>query len=158
MAVRRARGVVAERAPGPERTSVLLDTNVVLDVLLAREPWVEDATHLLDAIARGAIRGFIAAHAVTTVYYIVEHGRDRRTAVTAVSDLLQVLTVVPLASDDFHRALSLGLRDFEDAVQVAACLRAGADFLVTRNPRDFRGAPIAVRSPAEGRALIPGDG
>lgn len=74
-----------------------------------------------------------------------------------MNDLLQVVTVVPLASEDFYRALSLGLRDFEDAVQAAACLRAGAHFLVTRNARDFRGAPVAVRSPSEARALVPGN-
>ena len=88
------------------------------------------------------------------MHYIVERARDRATATTAVSDLLQVVNVVPLASEDFHRALALGLRDFEDAVQVAAGLRAGVQYLVTRTVRDFRGSPIDARSPAEAVAVI----
>lgn len=155
MAVKRRRPRALRSAPAAERTILLLDTNVILDVILAREPWIDDAAALLDAAARGAVLGLVAGHTITTVYYLVERARDRRTAITAVNDLLQVVAVVPLASADFHRVLSLGLRDFEDAVQAAACLRAGAHFLVTRNHRAFRGAPVAVRSPSEARALVP---
>ena len=133
---------------------LLIDTNVVLDVVLERRPWVEDASTLLDAIARGRAAGYIAGHAVTTVYYIVERERDRSVAGTAVSDLLDLLQVVPLGSDDFRRAIGLGLTDFEDAVQVAACLLVGASFLVTRNARDFKGAPVSPRSPGEILALL----
>ena len=136
--------------------AVLVDTNVVLDVVLRREPWAADAARLLDAVARGQLRGFVASHAVTTVHYLVERARDRTTAVTAVADLLAILTVVPLDGADFQRALALGLSDFEDAVQVAACLEAGADYLVTRNEKDFRGAPVTTRSAGEVLALLAG--
>jgi predicted nucleic acid-binding protein len=134
--------------------AVLLDTNVVLDVILARSPWAEDAVLLLDAIARGRAQGFIAGHAITTVHYIVERAKDRTTATTAVSDLLSLLSVVPLETADFARALALGLRDFEDAVQVAGCLKIGARYLVTRNPKDFKGAPVDLRSAGEVFALL----
>jgi predicted nucleic acid-binding protein len=133
-----------------------VDTNVVLDVILARAPWDVEAALLLDTIARGRAVGFVAAHTPTTIHYIVERAKDRVAAVTAVGDLLDLLDVVPLEAADFQRALALGLRDYEDAVQVAACLRVGADFLVTRNPRDFKGAPVATRSAGEVLALLTG--
>ena len=142
---------VAEGQAGPV---LLIDTNVVLDVVLERRPWVEDASALLDAIARRHAVGHVAGHAVTTVYYIVERARDRKVAGTAVSDLLDLLQVVPIGSDDFRRAIGLGLGDYEDAVQAAACLQVGADFLVTRNARDFKGAPVSSRSPGEILALL----
>ena len=138
----------------PASLSVLVDTNVVLDLILDRAPWADDASRLLDAIGNERLRGFIAGHAVTTVHYIVERERDRTRAATAVSDLLALLDVVSLESSDFQRALSLGLRDYEDAVQAAACLKVGATFLVTRNARDFKGTPVEVRSPAEVLALV----
>jgi predicted nucleic acid-binding protein len=157
---RRARQVRRASAAGRRTTpgglTVLVDTNIILDVVLAREPWVDDATRLLDAIAQGQARGWVAGHAVTTVYYVVDQARGRTAAVTAISDLLEILPVVPLASDDFRRALSLGLRDYEDAVQAAACLQVGAQFLVTRNARDFRGAPVTARSAGEVCALLGG--
>ncbi len=133
---------------------VLVDTNVVLDVVLARKSWVAEATDLLDRIARRELEGFVAAHAVTTVFYVVERERDRRTALTAVGDLLSIVGVAEVGIADFQRALTLGLKDFEDAVQVAASLRVGADFLVTRNARDYKGAPVAVKAPGELLALL----
>lgn len=140
--------------PAVRRPTLLVDTNVVLDVVLERAPWVGDATALFDVVARGQTPAFIAGHSVTTVHYIVERERDRRTATTAISDLLTLFPVVPLDTADFQRALALRLRDFEDAVQAVACLRVGVDFLVTRNPKDFRGAPVTLRAPGEVLALI----
>lgn len=132
-----------------EPTRVLVDTNVVLDLVLARVPHDLEAALLFDAVARGTLVGHVAGHAVTTVHCIVERARGRQAALTAVSDLLALLDVVPLGAAEFQRALALGLHDYEDAVQVAACLRVGADMLVTRNARDFRGAPVATRTAGE---------
>jgi predicted nucleic acid-binding protein len=142
------------KAPTPK---LLIDTNIILDVALERKPWVNDAATLFDAIAEDHMaEGYIASHSVTTVYYIVERETDRTTALTAVSDLLQILMVVPLTGADFQRALSLGLKDYEDAVQAAACLHIGGDYLVTRNPKDFKGAPVMPRSPGEVLAQLGG--
>jgi len=134
--------------------TLLVDTNVVLDVVLDRQPWAADAATLLAAIERGLARGWVAGHTVTTIYYIVEKLRGRSVAATAVTDLLQLLSVVPITATDFQRALGLALRDFEDGVQAAACLSRGADYLVTRNPKDFHGAPVTTRAPGEVLALL----
>jgi predicted nucleic acid-binding protein len=134
--------------------TVLLDTNILLDVILDRTPWADDATALLDKIAKHEASGSVAAHAVTTVYYLVERAKGRAAATTAVSDLLDILDVVALDGADLRRALALGLKDYEDAVQAAACLKIGARFLVTRNERDFKGAPVAPRSAGEVLALL----
>lgn len=141
-------------AAAPDLVSVLVDTNILLDVILDRAPWADDATLLLDAISKGLARGYVAGHAITTVHYIVERERDRATAIMAVSDLLQIFGVVSLEAADFHRALALGPSDYEDAVQVAACLKIGGRFLVTRNERDFKGAPVTARSASEVLALL----
>lgn len=136
---------------------VLLDVNVLLDVVLARQPWVVDAVPLLTAVETGRIEGHVAGHTIPTFHYIVAKERDRHVAANAVADLLRIVNVVPVGRADFHQALLLGLNDFEDAVQVAAGLQAGVDYLVTRNEKDFRGAPLDVRSPREVLALLPAD-
>ena len=143
--------MAASRASTP---TLLVDTNVILDVILKRAPWAEEGVLILDAVARGAARGFVAGHAVTTVHYIVEREVGLAAANTAVSDLLQLLTVVALDGADFQRALALGLEDYEDAVRVAAYLKIGADYLVTRNARDYRRTPVTVLSSGEVLALI----
>jgi len=140
--------------PARPAPALLIDTNVILDVILARDPWASDAVRTLDAVSRKRARGFVSAHAVTTLYYLVEKVRDRMTANTAVADVLQLLEVVPLDSSDFQRAVALNLPDFDDAVQVAAHLRAGADFLITRNAKHFTNAPVTVMSPGEILAIL----
>lgn len=134
----------ASGAPAP--LAVLSDTNVLLDVLLAREPWAADAAQRL--------QGFVAGHAPTTIFLLVARARDSATARTAVGDLLSLLTVVPLDGTDLLRALGFPQADYEDAVQVAAAPRCGASVLVTRNPKDFTGAPLALRSAGEVLATL----
>lgn len=140
----------------PRKPRLLIDTNVLLDVVLDRAPWAEDATALLDAIARQRAQGYVASHTIPTLYYVVARERTRAAATTATGDLLRLLTVVPLDNAGFQRALALNLKDFEDGAQAAACLEVGADCLVTRNPADYRGAPVTLRTAGEAVALIAG--
>jgi predicted nucleic acid-binding protein len=133
---------------------LLLDINVVLDVILARNPWMGDAASLLSAIEEGRAEGYVAGHTITTIHYIVAKEKDRRVAATAVADLLRIVHAVPLGDVDFQQALVLGLADFEDAVQAAAALRIGADYLVTRNEQDFREIHVPVRTAGEVLPLI----
>ena len=133
---------------------LLLDINVVLDLFLERQPWVADAALLLSAIERGEAEGYVAGHTITTVYYVVAEARDRRVAAVAVTGLLRILQVVPVDAADFQQALVLGPSDFEDAAQVAAALKAGASYVVTRDDRNFRSGPLPPRSPGEILALL----
>jgi predicted nucleic acid-binding protein len=134
--------------------TLLVDVNVILDVVLQRDEWLADSAGLLNAVATDRARGFVASHTVTTIHYIAARANGRRLAAVAVSDLLDIFEVVPLETADFHRALAMDMADFEDAVQVAAALSVGADYIVSRNEKDFKGSPIAVRSPAELIALL----
>ncbi|MDT8369674.1 MAG: PIN domain-containing protein [Longimicrobiales bacterium] len=121
---------------------VLLDINILLDVILEREPWHHAAARLLSWIDEGRLHGFVASHTLPTIHYVVTRARDRGIATTAVSDLLRVVDVVPVEKDDLHHALVLPVEDFEDAIQLASGLRIGADYIVTRNEKDFRAGSI----------------
>ena len=126
---------------------LLLDINVLLDVVLERDPWARPAAELLAALETNKAQGFVAAHTLPTVYYVVAKSQNRNTATTAMHDLLRLLDVVPVEKQDFYRALSLPVDDFEDAVQAAAAFRIDAEYLVTRNEPDFKGASIATATP-----------
>jgi predicted nucleic acid-binding protein len=133
---------------------LLLDINVLLDVLLDREPWSEAAATLLAVVESRAAEGFVAPHTLPTIYYVVWQARDRKLASAAVKDLLRILEIAPVTKADFQEALTLSVPDFEDAVQATAALRIGADYLVTRNEKDFRGAPVPSADPATILALL----
>jgi predicted nucleic acid-binding protein len=133
---------------------LLLDINVLLDVLLDREPWSEAASQLLSAVESTETKGFVAPHTLPTIYYVMAQSRDRSVAAAAVTDLLRILDVAPLTKADYQEALALPITDFEDAIQAAAASKLGVDYLVTRNQKDFRGAAVPVSDPATVLALL----
>lgn len=133
---------------------LLVDTNVLLDVILERKNLMRESAAVLDAIEDGRAKGYVSSHAVTTVHYIVAKANGAAAAVTAISDVLDLCEVVAVNEADFRRALALGLKDFEDAVQVAAALHVGADYLVSRKEKDFKNSPVDVRSPTTIAVLL----
>jgi predicted nucleic acid-binding protein len=133
---------------------LLLDINVLLDVLLQRDPWAQPAASLLTRIERGEADAFVAGHTLTTIHYVVSRARDRRSAATAITDLLSFLEVVPIEKADFNQALALSMDDFEDAVQATAALKVGVDYIVTRDERGFGGLTIPPVNSGEALSLL----
>ena len=135
---------------------VLLDVNVILDVLGRREPHFSPAAELWSAIEAGKANGLIAAHTVTTLFYLLQRHTNTQRATAAVRDLMRVFSVAPVDGAVLLEALGLKWKDFEDAVQMAAAARAGAEYLITRNPGDFEGGTVPVLQPGEFTALLRG--
>jgi predicted nucleic acid-binding protein len=128
---------------------LFLDTNVVLDVLTDREPWFKDSAAVLTLLDDPGVDGLVAAHTVTTLFYLASKHLGRKRAASVLLDLLDHVTVTPLDQDLLLRALSLGWEDVEDAVQGISAQRAEADYFVTRNPSDFPSTSVSVVTPAE---------
>jgi predicted nucleic acid-binding protein len=128
---------------------LLLDVNVLLDVLLDRDPWAESASALWAAVESGKARGFLPAHGVTTIHDLMRKARGGAFADRGVSDLLSIFGVARVDSAVLKAALALRFADFEDAVCAAAGGAARCDLLVTRDPAGFRGSPVEVASPGE---------
>lgn len=123
---------------------LLVDLNVVLDVLFDRAPHVRDAARLWAAIEEGRVAGVLAAHGVTTIYYLARRERGSAFARRVVEDLLSVFRVAPVGATALRRAMSLEMADFEDAVCAACAEEARCDAVVTRDPKGFRKAPVRV--------------
>jgi predicted nucleic acid-binding protein len=125
----------------------LFDTNVILDVLLRREPHFAASAAALDVVARGGVEGYLAGHAVTTVAYLLQRQLGAVGSRAVLADLLSQLRVAPVTDGVVRRALVSPLRDFEDAVCDAAAGEADAELIVTRNDADFGGSAVAAVLP-----------
>ena len=136
------------------KLTVLVDLNVVVDVVQERQPFYADSASVLDAVVRQEIKGLIAAHSVSTLFYVITRWRNRETAVAAITGLLDVFTVATVDDQVVRKALIWGWQDFEDAIQMGAALNAQVDYIVTRNKRDFEAQPVPVLSPAGVLALL----
>jgi predicted nucleic acid-binding protein len=128
---------------------ILLDTNVILDVLLDRRPFSEDACVVFSGVERGMLLGCLCATTATTVYYLVEKALGGRRALAEVKKLLMLFEVAPVGKAVLETAMEAGFADFEDAVVYASGLHAGVDGLVTRNQKDFKPSSVPVYSPVE---------
>ena len=135
------------------RLKVLLDLNVILDVLQQREPFYVTSAHVLAQAENGSVEGWIAAHSVTTLFYLLARDRSTSQARMVVSDLLSILSVAAVDQEVIDQALTLPYADFEDAVQMAAAIRSEVQYVITRNVRDYKAGPLPVLQPVELLAL-----
>jgi predicted nucleic acid-binding protein len=134
--------------------TVLFDTNVVLDVLLDRQPHAKASSAVWSAIENGAARGLLAAHAVTTIHYLVRKELGSAKTRQLISAVLTVFEVAPVDGPVMQLALTLPFADFEDAVTAAAAKFAGCDYLLTRDPKGFRASPVRSLAPEAALPLI----
>jgi predicted nucleic acid-binding protein len=133
---------------------VLFDTNVVLDVLLARPPYADVAARLLSLVDIGKVEGILCATTVTTTHYIAEKTIGADLARKYVGELLTIFDVACVDRQVLLNALDVPFDVFEDAVLHEAARDAGVTAIVTRNSKDFRRATLPVFDPNELLAAI----
>ena len=131
---------------------VMFDTNIVLDVLLDRKPHAEASAAAWAAIESGTATGLLAAHAITTIHYLVRKQVGNSDAKPIMAALLKVFGVAAVDGLVIQNAMQLPTSDFEDAVTAAAASAAGCHWIVTRDPKGFRGSPVPGLTP---EALTP---
>ena len=114
-----------------------------------RTPFAEAAAVLWQANEDGRIEVYVSAVTPVNVFYIARKLKNIAAACTIVAGLFAACRVCPLDHDTLQAALTLPMRDFEDAVQYACAVAAGLDAIVTRDVHDYRGAILPVLTPAE---------
>jgi predicted nucleic acid-binding protein len=133
----------------------LLDTDVILDLALERDPFVGAAEALVNAHEQGQFDAYIAPITPVNVFYIVRKTKGIAAARQSVSTIVDGFHICPIDEGVLKSANLLPLKDFEDAVQVAAAVASGLDAIITRNVDDYAGAPIPVYSPDDFLRQLP---
>ena len=133
---------------------MLLDTDVLVDVALDRRPHSGPSAELLERVERGPRRAYVAWHTLSNFYYLVTSERGDTDARDFIDELMRFVAVAPADTAALRYAISLPMRDFEDAMQVAAAQACGVQHIVTRNVRDFRRSPIPAVTPGEALARL----
>ena len=128
---------------------VLIDINILLDVLQMRKPFYDASARLLALIEAGRIKGYIAAHSITTLFYLIQKDQSSAQARAHITSLLQFLEIAPVDQNIIEQALNLDYRDFEDAVQMISALQCKAEYLITRNIADYQPALLPVIQPVD---------
>ncbi len=128
---------------------ILLDSDVILDLVLSRQPHFADARAIFHAIARREFLAFASAIAILNVNYFAEKEKGRAFALIEIGKLLLLISVCPTDESMLRNALTSPVTDYEDAVQCESAMAMNLDGIITRNTKDFENSPIAVYSPGE---------
>jgi predicted nucleic acid-binding protein len=129
--------------------TVLIDSNVALDVLLNNAGLVVGSRALHDLAAKKRFTGYISASAVTDIFYISQKKLGKKAAKEAIKHLLYVYRAATVTDEDIYHALDLTWDDFEDSVQFAVGESLLADYIVTRNTQDFSSSHIPAVTPEQ---------
>ena len=128
---------------------VIVDANIVLDVLLARTPFVKQAASVFALVEQSRIEASLCATTLTTIDYLLAQSLPRAQARRAIRSLLKLFEIAPVNRSVLERAFDSKIEDFENAVlEQAGCL-IGAEAIITRNTKDFRKSAIKALDPAE---------
>ena len=134
---------------------VLPDSDVLIDVATARAPFAADSGAVLNWCELHPGNGFVAWHTISNLYYILRPKLGVSDTRRFIHDLLVFVEVIPTGTAHAKHALALPLEDFEDAMQSAAAVAAGVDFVVTRNVADYLRSPIPAVLPGTFVAQAP---
>ena len=133
---------------------VLFDTNIVLDVLLDRKPFSEPASHLMSKVERSEINGLLCATTVTTIHYLLSKNLNKEKAISSISSIMALFEIASVNRLVIENALKSKFTDFEDSVLHESARHAGAEYIVTRNIKDFKNTKIPAFAPIEFLSML----
>ena len=133
---------------------VLIDTNVILDVLYDRKPFSDDAAKVLKCCELKQIDGYVSALSIPNIVYVMRKELDGDKIRQLLDTITNIVTISDLKESDLVKAAGADFNDYEDAVQSMCASRVKADYIVTRNVKDFRNSRIPAIKPDELNQLL----
>lgn len=130
-------------------SKIFIDSDAVIDVFTAREPFYESSSRVMSLAYDGKIQLLVSTLTYSNVFYMLRKFSNRNTAIEKLSILNAVAATVSVGDKEIKLALNSGFTDFEDAIQYYTALSAHCDYLVTRNIGDYSLAGIPVLTPTE---------
>ena len=128
---------------------ILIDSDVLLDDALDRDPFADDSSDFLNRLEQTGGMVFVSWHSISNLYYIASKEREDEDVRRYIARLLSFAQIAETNTEHLRYALDLDMRDFEDAMQVAAAQACNAERIVTRNIVDFVNSPIRAITPEE---------
>ena len=130
--------------------TVFLDSNIILDILLKNQDFYQESQQLLNLADNPKVDFFISASSITDIFYIVKKKlNDAEKTKDYLRLLLELVSVAGIDETCIKNALNSSWKDFEDAVQHEASIQIQADFLITRNIKDFQTQFVEIITPAD---------
>ncbi len=127
-----------------ELFKVFLDSDILLDVLMKREPFYLSATNIIELSNKREIVSFVSSSCYANVFYVLRRFSNSEKAKSAIKALSNFLNILTVDSRIIQMALDSDLRDFEDAIQYFTAKSHNLKYIITRNIKDYRIDDISV--------------
>lgn len=128
---------------------LMIDDNILLDVLADRQPYADDSDLIWKLCETGSDEGVICTHTVANIMYIMRKEWDPEMRREVLMKLREIFTIADTQKVDLVRGAACRWKDFEDAVRSAIAVRIRADYIITRNERDYEGSAVPAISPEQ---------
>ena len=128
---------------------ILIDTNILLDVMCNRKEFVEDSLKVFKCCEVQKLKGYISALSIPNIVYIMRKQLDREQIKGVLATLTSLFSVIDLKESDLIKAAEMAFSDYEDAVQAVSADRIKADYIVTRNVKDYKNSRVSAVTPTE---------
>lgn len=123
---------------------VFVDSDIILDLILGRHPFIVEAKRLFVLIETGKVTACTTPVVFANIFHILRKEYPAETIKTILKNLRQLIAIIAVDESCLDKALSSPLSDFEDALQYHAALASGIGCILTRNISDYRPAAIPV--------------
>ena len=128
---------------------VLIDANILLDVLQARRPHLKNSSLIWKLCETDQTTGYVSSLSFANIVYVMCKELDAETIEDVFAKLQLIFRFTELSVSDLSKAIALRLDDFEDALQIATASRLKADYIITRNVKNFIESETPVVTPDE---------
>jgi predicted nucleic acid-binding protein len=130
--------------------NLFLDTNVVIDFLVNREPFAENAEKIFNHSLKKRINIFISAITYNNIFYILRKQYSQKQTIKCLEDLMKITEVIGVTKSVLESSLKSNFNDFEDAIQYYSATSINKmDVIITRNIKDFKKSDLPVLTPDE---------
>ena len=133
---------------------LLIDANIILDVLMNRQEFVEDSSKIWKLCETEQVKGYISTLTFANMVYIMRKELQPQKIEEVFKNLRLIFEFAGFSPAVLEKAVGMNWKDFEDAVQSTTAEQVHADYIVTRNVRDFAKSKVIAFTPAELLARI----
>lgn len=128
---------------------LLIDANILIDVLSEREPFFHDSALVWKLCETQNVKGFVSVLSFANIAYIMRKELKAETIEKVFQMMKLIFQFTDLNLIDISNATAMKWNDFEDALQSSTAERICADYIITRNVRDFKLSKVTALTPAE---------
>jgi predicted nucleic acid-binding protein len=130
-----------------QSVKVLIDTNILVDVALDRDPFFTQSEQIVRLAELKQIEGYISASTFNDLYYVIRKAKGKDWTLQFLQRMAMICQIAPVDQVVIAMALTANFKDFEDAIQYSTAVMSQLDAIVTRNPQDFAEAALRILTP-----------